>query len=101
MNFNLSELLQGWNISLSGALSALATLAVCLVVSRLACKALRRLLTRSRLDPRMQKYLLSAIRAALYPDSTDYYFYALGNDGVHHFFRTYNEHVNFLNSLED
>ena len=44
---------------------------------------------------------LDSIRAALYPDSTNYYFYALGNDGVHHFFRTYNEHVNFLNSLED
>ena len=44
---------------------------------------------------------LDSIRAALYPDSTNYYFYALGNDGVHHFFRTYNEHVNFLNSLKD
>ena len=43
---------------------------------------------------------MSSIRAALYPDNTSYYFYALGDDGVHHFFRTYREHVNFLNSLK-
>ena len=43
---------------------------------------------------------MSSIRAALYPDNTNYYFYALGNDGVHHFFKTYREHVNFLNSLK-
>lgn len=41
---------------------------------------------------------ISSIRAALYPDKTQYYFYALGNDGVHHFFRTYQEHLNFLQS---
>ena len=29
---------------------------------------------------------MSSIRAALYPDNTNYYFYALGNDGVHHYF---------------
>ena len=43
---------------------------------------------------------MSSIRAALYPDSTNYYYYALGDDGVHHFFRGYNEFVNFLNSQE-
>ena len=43
---------------------------------------------------------MSSIRSALYPDDTSYYFYALGDDGVHHFFRTYNEFVNFLNSQE-
>ena len=41
---------------------------------------------------------ISSIRATLYPENTSYYYYALGKDGVHHFFRTYREHVNFLNS---
>lgn len=40
----------------------------------------------------------SAIEAALAPEETDYYYYALGKDGEHHFFATYNEHVNFLRS---
>ena len=44
---------------------------------------------------------ISSIRAALYPDNTSYYFYALGDDGVHHFFRTYQEHLNFLASLDN
>jgi UPF0755 protein len=43
---------------------------------------------------------LASIDAALHPDSTDEYYYALGKDGVHHFFKTYDEHVNFLNSDE-
>ncbi|MEG0780116.1 MAG: endolytic transglycosylase MltG [Oscillospiraceae bacterium] len=43
---------------------------------------------------------LASIRAALKPETTDFYFYALGKDGVHHFFKTYREHVNFLNSGE-
>ena len=34
------------------------------------------------------------------PADTDYYFYALGKDGVHHFSKTYNEHVNFVNSSQ-
>ena len=42
---------------------------------------------------------IASIRAALYPAETDYYFYALGNDGVHHFSRTYYEHQDFLESL--
>ena len=41
---------------------------------------------------------LASIRAAVEPASTGYYFYALGKDGVHHFFKTYREHVNFVNS---
>ena len=40
---------------------------------------------------------LASIRAALNPSQTDYY-YALGTDGVHHFFRTYSEHLAFVNS---
>ena len=42
---------------------------------------------------------LASIRAALYPAESDDYFYALGNDGVHHFSRTYYEHQDFLESL--
>lgn len=41
---------------------------------------------------------MASIRAALYPDSTNYYFYALGTDGQHHFSRTYREHQAFLAS---
>lgn len=44
---------------------------------------------------------ISSIRSALYPDNTNYYFYALGEDGVHHFFKTYREHLNFLESLKN
>ena len=43
---------------------------------------------------------LASIRAALYPDDTDYYFYALDTDGSHHFSRTSEEHTEFLLSLE-
>lgn len=41
---------------------------------------------------------LASIQAALDPAQTGYYFYALGTDGAHHFFKTYREHVNFVNS---
>lgn len=41
---------------------------------------------------------LASIRAALNPSQTDYYYYALGTDGVHHFFHTYSEHLAFVNS---
>ena len=44
---------------------------------------------------------MSSIRSALYPDNTSYYFYALGEDGVHHFFKTSREHLNFLESLKN
>lgn len=40
----------------------------------------------------------SAIEGALEPEETNYYYYALGKDGEHHFFATYNEHLNFLRS---
>ncbi len=43
---------------------------------------------------------LASIRAAIEPADTNYYFYALGKDGVHHFFKTYREHVNFVNSSQ-
>ena len=41
---------------------------------------------------------LASLRAALEPSETGYYFYALGKDGVHHFFATYREFLNFVNS---
>ena len=41
---------------------------------------------------------MESIVAALNPNSTNYYYYALGDDGVHHFFSSYSEHQAFLNS---
>ncbi len=41
---------------------------------------------------------LASIQAALEPDQTDYYYYALGTDGVHHFFTNYSEFNSFINS---
>lgn len=43
---------------------------------------------------------LASIRAALEPAQTNYYFYALGKDGVHHFFKTYAEHASFVSSSQ-
>ena len=43
---------------------------------------------------------LASIRAALEPADTNYYFYALGKDKVHHFFHTYAEHLSFVNSSQ-
>ena len=41
---------------------------------------------------------MSSIRAAVYPNDTDYFYFAAGKDGVNHFFSTYNDHLNFVNS---
>ncbi len=43
---------------------------------------------------------IAAIEAALEPAETNYYFYALGKDGRHHFSRTLDEHNAFLASLK-
>lgn len=43
---------------------------------------------------------MAAIEAALEPEQTDYYYYALGKDGKHHFFTTLSEHTAFVNSSE-
>ena len=43
---------------------------------------------------------LASIQAALEPAQTGYYFYALGKDGVHHFFKTYAEHSSFVGSSQ-
>ena len=44
---------------------------------------------------------MASIRAALFPQDTDYYFYALGADGTHTFTRTYDEHLAFLATLSN
>lgn len=41
---------------------------------------------------------MASLSAALDPENTDYYFYALGKDGKHHFSATLQEHNNFINS---
>ena len=41
-----------------------------------------------------------ALKAAVYPDSTKYYYYALGDDGKHSFFATYREQQNFIATQE-
>ena len=43
---------------------------------------------------------LASIQAALEPDNTDYYYYALGKDGVHHFFTNYADHLAFVKSSD-
>ncbi len=43
---------------------------------------------------------LASLRAALYPEDTGYYFYALGGDGRHHFSETFQEHNDFLERME-
>lgn len=45
---------------------------------------------------------LASIKAALSPENTNYYFYALESDGTHHHFsETYSEHQQFLESQKD
>lgn len=44
---------------------------------------------------------LNSLKAALNPENTDYHYYALNPDtGSHHFSRTYDEHMNFLSTVE-
>ena len=46
---------------------------------------------------------LNSINAALNPDSTNYHYYVLdtkAEERQHHFSETYDQHVNFINSLE-
>ena len=40
----------------------------------------------------------SALMAAVYPNDTDYYYFAYGIDDVSHFFYDYDEHMAFVNS---
>src|SRR5699024_7304473 len=43
---------------------------------------------------------LESIQAAMNPADTSYYYYVLGDDNTHHFFRTYNEMQNFMATQE-
>lgn len=43
---------------------------------------------------------LDSLDAALHPEETNYYFYALDTDGTHHFSETNQEHQAFLDQLE-
>lgn len=43
---------------------------------------------------------LASIRAALAPEETGYYFYALGKSGTHEFFSTYSQFEKFINSAD-
>ena len=45
-----------------------------------------------------RKFFIDAIDAALKPAETNYYYYALGKDGKHHYSTTLQEHNDFLNS---
>ena len=42
---------------------------------------------------------MEAIEAALYPNSTTYYYFILGNDGITHFFSDYSEFNDYRNGL--
>lgn len=43
---------------------------------------------------------MKAINAALYPATSDYYFYALGTDKLHHYFSDYSSFTAFVNSSQ-
>ena len=43
---------------------------------------------------------MESIVAAMNPEKNNNYYYALGDDGVHHFFRTLEQHQKFINSQE-
>lgn len=43
---------------------------------------------------------LASIMAAIYPEESDYFFYALDTDGTHRFFETYMDQQDFLDGVE-
>ena len=43
---------------------------------------------------------MESIKAAMKPEETKYFYYALGDDGVHHYFKTHEEQINFINTQE-
>ncbi|MEA4941966.1 Small-conductance mechanosensitive channel [bioreactor metagenome] len=63
-----------WNTALPGAASvtvgrlvyAVITLLICLIVMKILMKLLRRIVKRTKLDERVQKYLLTGLKLALY-----------------------------------
>ena len=67
-DFDMGKLLSAsvGKVSVGDILTALIVLAVCLMAVRLLMKLARRLLSASKLDGRVQKYLLSGVRLVLY-----------------------------------
>lgn len=53
-------------LTLQKILSAAITLLICLVIIRLLCKLVRRLLSRTKLDERIQKYVMGGVKLLLY-----------------------------------
>ena len=43
---------------------------------------------------------MASINAAMHRANENYYYYALGDDGLHHYYQTYNGLLNFINSQE-
>lgn len=54
------------SLTLAKLLSALVTLLICLIVIRLLMRLIQKLVGRSKLDTRVQKYLLSGVKMVLY-----------------------------------
>ena len=67
-NFDVGKVLSAsvGKVSVGDILTALIVLVVCLMAVRLLMKLARRLLSASKLDGRVQKYLLSGVRLVLY-----------------------------------
>ncbi|MEA5041898.1 mechanosensitive ion channel family protein [Oscillibacter ruminantium] len=62
----LQTSIPGMKLTISELFSAVVTLLVCLLVIRVVMKLLRSLIRRTKLDDRVQKYLLMALRLVLY-----------------------------------
>ena len=68
MPANITELMNAnlGNLSLGNIFSAIVTLILCLLVIRFVMKIAGRILGKSRLDARIQKYVLTGIKTVLY-----------------------------------
>lgn len=54
------------SVTIGGVVSAVITLLVCLIVIKIVMKLLRRLVGRTKLDDRVQKYLLAGMKMVMY-----------------------------------
>ena len=43
---------------------------------------------------------MASFRAAVEPDETSDYYYVLGSDGVHHFFRTHQQQLDYIAQMQ-
>ena len=67
MSFDFSKLLDSLKyFTLEKALSALAILVVCLLVVKILTRLVVKVLGRTKLDPRLSKYVLAALKGVLY-----------------------------------